>query len=165
MRGQVSFLVGMILLYGLVAPTPGEEMKYYEWTDEEGITHIEDTPPRDYDYETHVIEFDPNAAPSPGTASRGSSSPTGTGSAPESSSSGAAGGAPPVNDTDRAIAEEEQKRLEEVPGTRSGAETASGAQTAPSSSGAPSSGAASGAGKSSGAATAPGAALPPVFGP
>jgi hypothetical protein len=53
-----------IVLYGFLA-SPGwcEEITYYIWVDDEGVTHAEDSPPRDRDYETRTIEVDTTTVP------------------------------------------------------------------------------------------------------
>lgn len=164
MRGHFLVVVVSIVLGGLAGPATGDQVKYYAWTDDNGVRHFEDTPPKDRDYETRVIEVDTNVMPSPGIPAATGGAPGGS-PEPEPSSPAATETPGPPDAVDRAIAEDEQKRLQEGDGTGGGAETAPGADTAPSSSGAPSSGAASGASTAGGAATAPGAALPPVFGP
>jgi len=170
MRWPTLFLLGTVLLFGLAAaPVRGEQVTYYMWTDDEGVIHAEDTPPVDHDYETRTIEVPTSTSPAPsGDAGAGGGAPSpgteaGGGNAPTA-------GAPsegPTTDAQRAVADEEQRRLEQEPGFNSGgAETAPGAETSSPGSTASGAEAATGGAGAQGAATAPGAAIPPpVIGP
>lgn len=168
MRWPTLLLVGTVLLFGLAAaPVRAEQITYYVWTDDEGVIHAEDTPPTDRDYETRTIEVPTNASPAPS----GDSGATGEAPSPGTEAGGGnipadtATSEPPTTDLDRAIADQEQKRLEQNSGA-GGAETAPGAQTASPSPTAPGSEAATGSAGAEGTATAPGAAIPPpVIGP
>jgi len=175
MRCYKGSLLAAALVVGLAggltaAPALGEQIKYYVWTDENGVIHAEDTPPKDRDYETRVIEVDENVIPAPepspgsaGAARSGDDSESGGRSATRSDAGGSSSA------SDAAIAEEEQRRLGQEGVQTGGAATAPGAKTAPASSGAQGAGAASGAGTAQGAATAPGATFtpppPPPVGP
>jgi hypothetical protein len=169
MRWSTLLPFGILLVCGLAAvPAHGEQVTYYVWTDDEGVIHAEDAPPTDYDYETRTIDVDTNVAPPADSGASGDSSSPGTesggGNAPSTESSPRG----PTTDADRAIADEEQKRLEQGMGPESGgAETAPGADTANPSATAPAADAAAGGSAAEGAATAPGATITPspVVGP
>ncbi len=61
--------MALLLLGGLAAtPVSGEQLEYYVWTDEHGVIHAEDTPPKNGDYETRTIELEENVIPSPDLA-------------------------------------------------------------------------------------------------
>ena len=56
-------IAAMLSAFAAVA-VHGEQIKYYVWVDENGVTHMEDKPPKDREYETRIIEFGANVAPS-----------------------------------------------------------------------------------------------------
>ncbi|MDZ7839541.1 MAG: DUF4124 domain-containing protein [Gammaproteobacteria bacterium] len=153
------------LMIGVVAATPasGEQIKYYVWTDANGVIHAEDRPPTDGDYETRVIEADENVVPAPAAVS-GNEHPSTDGdreALPRSPRRGLISVRSPGN-VDAAVADEEQRRLDNTPApVTGGAATAPGAIPGSSGSGAPGAAGAPGATTATGAATAPGAPFVP----
>lgn len=165
MRGLNGLAVWVLGLYLLASPAYGETITYYVWRDDNGLLHMEDKPPKDRPYETRTIVVDTaSSSPPPVSGQGGSSSREGAGRATGSSSSGQAGEPDPGTET--AVADEEQRRLEEIsdPGA-AGADTAPGADTADPGAAAPASGAAAAGTPAAGGATAPGAAIPPAVPP
>lgn len=161
MRWPISLIAGA-LICGLWAPAHGEQIKYYVWTDDQGVTHAEDRPPKDRDYETRVIEVDTSGSSSPPAFSRGISGGGNT-ERRSSSSSGRSDDGPSRDDLETTIADEEQQRLDSNTGvTQSGRNAAQGGSTATSGSAAPGAGAAAGGPTAGGAALAPPSA---IFGP
>ena len=156
--------VWVLVLYLSASPASGEIIEYYVWTDDDGMIHAAGTPPAGRDYETRTIVVDPGASAPAGAATDRRRPAADSGSARRADS-------PPEMMTDyshpgvdAAIAEEEQRRLEEGPAPDAGgAKTATGADTAVSGTTAPVSGTAAGGATAAGAATAPGAAITPVF--
>jgi len=163
MRWPISLIAGA-LVCGLWAPAHGEQVKYYVWIDDDGVTHMEDRPPKDRDYETRIIEVDTGVSPPQSTFSSGSSGSSDT--ERRSSSRSGTTDESSLDELDAAIADEEQQRLESEGGTaQSGASTAEGSTAAPAGSAAPASGAAAGGSTATGGASAPAATFPPVIGP
>lgn len=167
MQWHKTWMITALVLGALTAlPAAGEQLKYYVWTDDNGVVHLEDTPPKDRDYETRIIEVDENVVPSPGVAAGAERSSSGSEDGGRSRSAPAAGDGTASGEVDAAVAEEEQRRLDNGSGPASGgAETAPGAEPAASGAAASGSGAASGSVTAPGAPTAPSASLPPVSGP
>lgn len=68
MRNLLTTAVAAFLLTAWVAVN-GDEVKYYRWTDENGVTHISDRPPPGDDYETRSVNYEAGAStPAPGAS-------------------------------------------------------------------------------------------------
>lgn len=59
----------LLIAASLLAPVRAEEVRYYVWTDENGMIHAADQPPKNRDYETRTVFVEPGTGPADGFGS------------------------------------------------------------------------------------------------
>lgn len=154
MRCLTQLFIITSLLSWQIASVYSEEVKVYTWTDDQGVVHFGDRPPKDIDYETRAIDDDANLTSAPDISRTGGSSNGQSNNERSSSSTSGTDADQDTNDIEAAASAEEQDNLDGNPDIAVSGETASGSSTATTGA------TGSTAGTATGGATATGASLP-----